>query len=80
MTVKVNSNIIQISRKVEALPIEFVDFAIKHRSSNGGYWWNRAGKNISARERFQLEDIKLIARPWGIWHLCNQLEVCLQLP
>jgi len=65
MTVKVNDNIIQVSREVEALPIEFVDFAIKHRSSNGGYYWNHTGKNTSARERYRLEDIKLIARHWG---------------
>lgn len=65
MALKVGDTTIEISKEVEQLPKAFVDFAIKHRSSNGGYYWNRTGKNTSARERYQLEDIKLIARPWG---------------
>lgn len=65
MVLKVGDTAIETSKEVEQLPKAFVDFAIKHRSSNGGYFWNHAGKNTSARERYQLEDIKLIARHWG---------------
>lgn len=65
MALKVGDTTIEIAKEVEQLPKAFVDFAIKHRSSNGGYYWNRTGKNTSARERYRLEDIKLVARPWG---------------
>ncbi len=53
---------IMTSTKVEQLPREFIDFALKHRSTNGNYFWKQHQYNGYP---FKLESIALLDRRWG---------------
>ena len=62
MALKVGDTVIEISKEVEQLPKAFVDFAIKHRSTNGAYFWCQ--RNMYGIP-WRLENIHLIDREWG---------------
>ena len=53
---------IMTSREVEQLPKEFIDFALKNRSTNGNYFWHQNQYNGYP---YTLESIALLDRQWG---------------
>ena len=66
MTFEVDGHKIWTSEKVNALPKEFVQFALDNRSINGNYYWDYCNYRAII-SRYRLDDIQLIDRPWS-WY------------
>jgi hypothetical protein len=68
---------IKTSRGVDQLPKEFIDFALKHRSTNGNYFWQQ---NHYYGYPYRLESIALLDRRWGHITRALSLRFCFSYP
>lgn len=62
MKIKVDDYEILTSERVDKLPREFVDFAVKNRTERCSYCWESPFEGYPA---WRLDNIQLIARPWS---------------
>ena len=63
MTLHFDGITIETSKEVEQLPKELIDFAIKHLSTNGDYYWNYKWKQFKG-SKYRLSNIHIINRMW----------------